>query len=73
MNAKVTVILLTVFLIAYFVLMATEISDTWKDGLYLITPLVMVVGVLLVLKDKSYDYPELKEGQEFGYLDKDTK
>lgn len=70
MNAKVTVLLLTVVLIAYFVLMAINISDAWKNGLFLITPFMVIGAVILVLKDRSFDYPELKEGEEFGYLDR---
>ncbi len=70
MNAKVTVILLTVFLITYFVLMSTGISDAWKNGLVLITPFLIIAAVVLVLKEKSFNYPELKEGEEFGYLDR---
>lgn len=70
MNAKVTVILLTIFLLAYFVLMASPIHDSWKHILIAVSPLVLIAGVVLVLRDRSFDYPELKEDEAFGYVDR---
>lgn len=70
MNAKVTVILLTMFIIAYFILMATGISDVWKNGLIMVTPIVLISGVILVLRERSFKYPEFKEDEEFGYVDR---
>jgi hypothetical protein len=70
MNAKVTVVLLTLFMLAYFILMASSISDGWKGLLIAATPLIFISGVILVLRDRSFNYPELQEGEEFGYLDR---
>lgn len=69
MNAKVTVILLTVFLVAFFILMASPISGFWKNALIMTIPVVFISGVILVLRDRSFNYPELKEDEEFGYVD----
>lgn len=70
MNAKIIVILLTLFLVAFFVMMATGISDLWKNTLIMISPIVFISAVILVLRDRSFDYPELKEDEEFGYVDR---
>jgi hypothetical protein len=70
MNAKVTVVLLTLFMLAYVILMVSSISDGWKDLLIAATPLIFISGVILVLRDRSFNYPELQEGEEFGYLDR---
>lgn len=70
MNAKVTVILLTLFLVAFFIMMAIGISDFWKNVLIMISPIVLIGGVILVLRDRSFEYPELKEDEEFGYVDR---
>jgi hypothetical protein len=70
MNAKVTVVLLTLFMLAYFILMASSISNGWKGLLIASTPLIFIGGVILVLRDKSFSYPELEEGEEFGYVDR---
>lgn len=70
MNAKVTVILLTVFLVAFFILMASPISDFSKNALIMAIPFVFIIGVIFVLRDRSFKYPELKENEEFGYVDR---
>ena len=70
MNAKVTVILLTVFLVAFFILMASPISGFWKNALIMAIPVVFISAVILVLRDRSFNYPELKEDEEFGYVDR---
>lgn len=70
MNAKIIVVLLTLFLVAFFVMMATGISDIWKNTLIMISPIVFIIAVILVLRDRSFDYPELKENEEFGYVDR---
>lgn len=70
MNVKVTVILLTLFLIGFFLLMASTISDFWKNMLIMITPIVLVTAVILVLRDRSFNYPELEGDEEFGYVDR---
>ena len=70
MNAKIIVVLLTLFLVAFFGMMATGISNLWKNMLIMITPIVFISAVILVLRDRSFDYPELKEDEEFGYVDR---
>jgi len=70
MNAKTIVVLLTLFLVAFFVMMATGISDLWKNTLIMISPIVFISAVILVLRDRSFEYPELKEDEEFGYVDR---
>jgi len=39
--------------------------------MYLFLPFVIVIMVYLVLTDKNFNYPELTEGEEWGYRDKD--
>lgn len=70
MNAKVISILLTLFLVAFFIMMATGISDFWKNVLIMTSPIVLISGVILVLRDRSFKYPDLKEDEEFGYVDR---
>ncbi len=70
MNAKIVVWLLTLFLVSFFVLMASSISDSWKNALIMITPVIMVTGVIIVLRDRAFTYPELKDDEDFGYLDR---
>mgnify|MGYP001068143586 CR=1 FL=1 len=70
MNAKVTVMVLTIFLLAYFVLMAIAVPDGWKQALIAASPIILIGGVLLILHDRSYRYPELRSGEEFGYVDR---
>jgi uncharacterized membrane protein len=70
MNAKSTVVLLTLFMLAYFILMASSISEGWKDVLIAVSPVIFIGSVILVLRDRSSDYPELEEGEEYGYVDR---
>ena len=70
MNAKSTVVLLTLFMLAYFILMASSISEGWKDVLIAVSPVIFIASVILVLRDRSFDYPELEEGEEYGYVDR---
>lgn len=70
MNAKVTVILLTLFMLAFFILMASPISDAWKNGLVMVSPFIFIGATCLVLRDGSFNYPELEDDEEFGYVDR---
>lgn len=38
--------------------------------MYLLSPVVIISTVLVVLKDLSGKYPDLAEGEEWGYRDK---
>jgi hypothetical protein len=38
--------------------------------LFILSPFLIIAMVIIVLKDENIFYPELKEGEEWGYRDK---
>ena len=70
MNAKTAVSLLTIYLVIYTILFAAGASFTLLAGLFLASPFMLIMTVYSVLKDRSFKYPDLPEGDEWGYLDK---
>jgi hypothetical protein len=70
MKATYVVGLLTVYLIIYSTLFLTGVSAIILSCMFLISPLLLIAGVYLVLRDDKLPYPELEDDDEFGYLDK---
>ncbi len=69
MNAKTAVSIATLYLIIYTALAVAGVAYPVVTALYLASPFVVLAMVYIVLKD-TYDYPELAEGEEWGYRDK---
>jgi hypothetical protein len=69
MNAMSAVGLTTLCLIIYILLVVVGYAPgatIW----FLASPFLVLGMVYIVLKDGRYDYPELAEGEEWGYSDK---
>ncbi len=69
MSARAAVSTATLYLIIYTVLAAAG-YDYPVAILYLASPFLILGMVYIVLKDDRLDYPELAEGEEWGYRDK---
>ncbi|MBS7563566.1 hypothetical protein KHS38_04030 [Mucilaginibacter sp. Bleaf8] len=68
-NTKTAVITVTLFLFIYTALFSTGLSVTILSYMFLASPFLLIWMVYTVLKD-DYKYPELAEGDEWGYRDK---
>ncbi len=62
--------LLTVYLVVYLILWSFNISILAFSILFLLSPFLMFWAVYCVLKEKDFNYPEMDENEEWGYLDK---
>ncbi len=68
MNAKTAVGIATLYLIIYAAL--AELGYPYPVAVLLLaSPLVILGVVFIVLKDNRVEYPELAEGDEWGYRD----
>jgi len=70
MNAKAAVSIATVYLIIYSALAAAGYNYPVVLALYLGSPIIVSATVYVVLKDSHIKYPELADGDEWGYRDK---
>ena len=70
MNAKRAILTATLYLAAYICLFATGASIEVLAFMFLVSPFLILGMVYMVLKDTRYKYPELNEGEEWGYRDK---
>lgn len=70
MNAKGAILTATFYLAAYIYLFATEALIEVLALMFLVSPFLIAGMVYMVLKDTRYKYPELNEGEEWGYRDK---
>jgi hypothetical protein len=70
MNAKSTVGTVTLYLVAYIVLFFSGCSMPLLACMFLVSPFLIIGMVYIVLKDDSCQYPELNEGEEWGYRDR---
>ena len=72
MNAvKESVIPTTVYLLAYAILINLDLPQLWIALLSVFWPFIFIWMIYRILKDNQFEYPELKDGQEWGYRDKD--
>jgi len=71
MRINIAVGVATLYLVALTILRQSTESPTLCAFMYLFLPFVIVIMVYLVLTDKNFNYPELTEGEEWGYRDKD--
>jgi hypothetical protein len=70
MRTNFAVGLATLYLVVLTILGQSAASPTLCTFMYLFSPLVIVIMVYLVLTEKNFNYPELAEGEEWGYRDK---
>ena len=70
MKAKVAVAILTIYLVVYVALFTAQASLTLLAVMFLASPVLLILTVFIVLMDDSSGYPELDEGEAWGYLDK---
>jgi hypothetical protein len=70
MKAKLAVSLLTIYLLVYVGLFAAGASITLLAWMFVVSPFLLVGTVYIVLKDNAEHYPQLPEGEEWGYRDK---
>jgi len=70
MRAKAAVITATVYLMIYSALSAAGYNYPVVLAWYLGSPFIVLAMVYIVLKDNRRDYPELADGEEWGYRDK---
>ena len=68
MNAKTAVSILTIYLITYVILFVTGFSVTIAIYMFLVYPVLLVWMVYSVLTDEQYEYPDLGDNEEWGYL-----
>jgi len=70
MNAKNAIGTVTLYLVTYVVLFFSGCSMLILAYMFLVSPFLLIGMVYFVLKDDSYQNPELKEGEEWGYRDR---
>lgn len=71
-SAKELVIATTIYLFAYAALINLDPPPILIVIMGIIWPFVFVWMICCILKDTQFKYPELKDGQEWGYRDKDS-
>lgn len=71
-SAKESVILTTIYLFGYAALINLDPPALLIMVMGIIWPFVFVWMICCILKDTQFKYPELKDGQEWGYRDKDS-
>ena len=64
------VLIVTAYLIIYVVLL--ELMGPFRIGFILfgLSPILLIWMVYAILKEKDFEYPELGEDEEWGYLDR---
>lgn len=70
MRTNIAVGSATLYLVVLTILGQSAASPILCAVMYLLSPLVIVLMVYLVLTEKNFNYPELAEGEEWGYRDK---
>jgi hypothetical protein len=71
MKTIISIALATLFLFTMTALGYTGTAPVLCAFIYLFSPIVIIAMVYLVLTEKGYDYPELAEGEEWGYRDRE--
>lgn len=71
-SAKASVILTTIYLFAYAGLINLGFPPLFFVIMGVTWPFVFVWMIYRILKDTQFKYPELTDGKEWGYRDKDS-
>ena len=70
-NPVIVTLVVTICLVLYHVLSLLGLGRIFTTIIFLLSPLLMLWLVLTILKDKKYPIKELKDGEEWGYGDRD--
>lgn len=70
MRTNIAVGLATLYLVVLTALGQSAASPIVCAYMYLFSPFVIITLVYLVLTEKGVNYPELTDGEEWGYRDK---
>ena len=70
MKSTIAVICVTIYLMVFSFLCATEIAVSVIPYLFVLSPFLVITMVLTILKDTTRSYPELGADEEWGYADK---
>lgn len=64
-------VLVTVYLVIYTALFQFNTPFNILMGMFMLSPFLVIWMALVILKDKNYKSRELREGQEWGYADRE--
>ncbi|WP_407426813.1 hypothetical protein [Arcticibacter sp.] len=70
MKATTAILIATLYLLAFIISIHTQVSESLVYFLFAFSPVVLIWLAITVLKDKSEEYPEMDEEQEWGYFHK---
>ena len=70
MKTKTAVAFATIYLIVFTILVSINAAPVLCAFMFLCSPIIVILMVFIVLTEENYDYPELAEGEEWGYRDK---
>lgn len=68
MKTIIAIILATLYLLAFIVAINIQASESLVYFLFACSPVMLVCLAFKILKDRSENYPEMKEEQEWGYF-----
>lgn len=55
-------------MLAFIISINIQISESLVYFLFAFSPVILVALAFTILKDRCETYPEMKEGQEWGYF-----
>ncbi len=70
-RAVFAVVLVTLLLVVYCICVLTGWGIPFAELFFMLSPLLVTGMVVAVLKGQDTAVPELKEGQDWGYSDKE--
>ncbi|PRY52847.1 hypothetical protein B0I27_105317 [Arcticibacter pallidicorallinus] len=68
MKTTIAIILATLYLLAFIVAINIQASESLVYFLFAFSPVMLIGLALTILRDRGENYPEMKEGQEWGYF-----
>jgi len=66
-------LIVTVYLVAYYIMAHMGVPENLLLAMFALWPIMVIWMVITVLKDTSHPVQELKENEEWGYLNKDKR
>lgn len=70
MKATTAILIATLYLLAFIFSIHFQISERLVYILFSFSPAVLICLAIIILRDRTEDYPEMKEDQEWGYFHK---
>jgi hypothetical protein len=71
-RTKASVMLTTIYLFSYAAVINLDLPPLFVAIAGIIWPFTFIWMIYCILKDKHFEYPELADGQEWGYRDKES-